>query len=430
MCSLRTMLAAIVASTIVLTAAAVPTYSQPVDPGVGVATINAILGDEIVISTIDNKEYLPAAAYNWKHHEYLVVWHTTWAVGARDIRGARISATGQLLSSFIVYAHATNDSAQPSVAYDPVNDRYLVVWVFDVFGNGSDWDVYGRFIPWEGPGANLQAFPICTFGSHQWSPKVAYGRAVEEFLVAWVNEDQAGLVKMYISGRRVTAATGAFPGGASDLTISDASENRIGADVTYNLARNEYLVVYENGVDIFGMRLTGNLGHNFGGEFGIAGWPDTETHPAVAACHEVDQYLVVWQSNQGATQDAIYARFIGGDGVPGSVHQIDDATGNERKADVACNYGGNQYQIAWQKEYTNGKYGIWSRLLQPDGTLCAHDVLVPASSGGGRTAPAVTGGHTTYLTAWEHEREGTAYQDIHGRIATPHVLFTPLVRRN
>ncbi len=393
-------------------------------------SVDSYLSGEIVVSAVDNEEYLPAVAYNWKHHEYLVVWHTKWTVGSRDIRAARISEQGQVLSSFVVYEHNTRDSAQPTVAYDPVNDRYLVAWVYDALGNGSDWDVYGRLIPWEGPVAGLQAFPICTFASHQWNPRVAYGRAVEEFLVVWVNEDQAGFVKAYISGRRVTAANGAFPGGASDLTISQLTENRVGADVTYNLARNEYLVVYENGVDIFGIRLTGNLGHNFGGEFGIAGWPGAETHPAVAACHAVDQYLVVWQADQGATKDAVYGRFLAGNGAPGSVHLIDDATGQEREADVACNDAGNQYQIVWQKEYTNAKYGVWGRLMQPDGTQRLHDVLIPASSAGGRTEPAVAGGHTSYLTVWEHERDGTAYQDIHGRLASPEVLFLPLIRRS
>ncbi len=71
----------------------------------------------------------------------------------------------------------------------------------DASGNGSDWDLYGRLIPWNGPVASLSAFAICNFGSHQWNPKVAYGRAVEEFLVVWANEDQTGFVPMYLSGR-------------------------------------------------------------------------------------------------------------------------------------------------------------------------------------------------------------------------------------
>ena len=150
-------------------------------PDAAPTSVDSHLSGEIVVSAVDNEEYLPAVAYNWKHHEYLVVWHTRWTVGSRDIRAARISEQGQVLSSFVVYEHNSRDSAQPTVAYDPVNDRYLVAWVYDAFGNGSDWDVYGRLIPWEGPVAGLQAFPICTFASHQWNPRVAYGRAVENF---------------------------------------------------------------------------------------------------------------------------------------------------------------------------------------------------------------------------------------------------------
>jgi len=429
MFALRVFFAFLFVVCLLLAAGGVAVKGQERPLGAAPTSVDSHLGGEIVVSAVDNQEYLPSVAYNWKHHEYLVVWHTRWAVGSRDIRAARISEQGQVLSSFVVYAHNTKDSAQPTVAYDSVHDRYLVVWVFDAFGNGSDWDVYGRFIPWEGPVAGLQAFPICTFASHQWTPKVAYGRTVEEFLVVWMNEDQTGFVKGYISGRRVTAANGAFPGGASDLTISHATENRIGADVDYNLARNEYLVVYENGVDIFGMRLTGDLGHNFGGEFGIAAWPGAETHPAVAACHAVDQYLVVWQADQGVTKDAVYGRFLAGNGAPGSVHQIDDATGHEREADVACNHAGDQYDVVWQKEYTNARYGIWGRLMQPNGAMRPQDALIAATTLAGRTAPAAAGGHTTYLTAWEHERDGTAYQDIHGRLATPEVLFLPVIWR-
>ncbi len=394
------------------------------------AAANPYLGGEIVISALDNEECLPSVAYNWKHHEYLVVWHTKWTIGTRDIRAARISDRGQVLGAFTVYEHATKDSAQPTVVYDPVNDRYLVAWVFDASGNGSDWDLYGRLVPWDGPIASLNEFVICNWGTHQWNPTVAYGRAVEEFLVVWANEYQAGTLPVYVSGRRVKAADGSFPGGSSDLTINHATENRVNPDVTYNLARNEYLMVYDNAVNIFGIRLTGNLGHNFGGEFSIAGWPATEIHPAVAACEGADQYLVAWQSNQDAGNDAIYARFVGGDGAPGSVHLIDDTTSPEQEADVACNLSGTQYLVTWQTRYTNLKYGIWGRVVQPDATLEPGFVIVQPGSATDRTNPISAGGHTNYLVVWEHDRDGTSYQDIHGRLITPNVVFIPLVLRN
>jgi len=393
------------------------------------ASADVYLGSEIVVSAVDNEEYLPSVAYNWKHHEYLVVWHTKWAIGTRDVRAARVSDTGQVLDTFIVYEHATKDSAQPTVAYDPVNDRYLVAWVFDAFGNGSDWDLYGRLIPWDGPNASLNEFAICAWSTHQWNPRVAYGRTVEEYLVVWNNEYQSGTLPVYISGRRVKAADGSFPGGNSDLTINHATENRVNPDVTYNLARNEYLVVYDNAVDIFGFRLTGNLDHNFGGEFGIAGWPGTEIHPAVAACEGANQYLVAWQSDQGASNDAIYARFIAGDGTLGNVYLIDDTTSPEQEADVACNLSGTQYLVAWQTRYTNLKYGIWGRLVQPDETMEPQFGIVAPGSTADRTEPIAAGGHTNYLVVWEHQRDGTSYQDIHARLISPYMLFLPLVIR-
>jgi hypothetical protein len=408
-------------------------WARPISAGASAATAGPHLSGEIVISALDNEEYLPAVAYNWKHREYLVVWHTKWAIGTRDIRAARVSEQGELISWFTVATGAGSDNhirAQPSVAYDPINDRYLVVFIHDIWGDGSDWDVDGRFIPWDGPSAYLTEFPISNWNTHQWNPKVAYGRAVEEFLVVWANEYQAGTPPMYISGRRVKADGSGFPGGTSDLTISNPTENRVNPDVTYNLARNEYMVVYDNAVDIFGIRLTGDLGHNFGGEFVIAGWPSVEIRPAVAACQGADQYLVAWQSDQSASNDAIYARFIGGDGTLAGVHLIADSTGPEREPDVACNQAGNQYLVAWQTIYVSDKYGIMGRLVHPDETMDAGFVIVDASWTAGRTEPVVAGGYTNYLVAWEHERDGTSYQDIHGRLITPYTLFLPLVVRN
>ena len=387
------------------------------------------LSNEITISNNDNETYFPSVAYNWKHHEYMVVWHTKWAVGSRDIRGARISDTGQVLSTFIVYEDTTNDSAQPTIAYDSVNDRYLVVFIYDVWGDGSDWDLYGRFIPWDGPDASLNEFAICTWNTHQWGPKIAYGGTVSEFLVVWANEDQAGTIPMYISGRRITAADGSFPGSDSDLTISHTTENRVNPDLSYNSARNEYMVVYDNAQDIFGIRLTGDLNHNFGGEFAIAGWPGAEIHPAVAACRGANQYLVAWQSDQSASNDAIYARFIDGGGTIGNVYLIDDTTSPEQEPDVDCNFSGTQYFVSWQSRYTNLEYGIWGRLVEPDETLESEVEVVPPGSTASRTTPVIGGGHTNYLVVWEHERDGTSYQNIHGRLITPYKIFLPLILR-
>ncbi len=385
------------------------------------------LGRELTISAIDNEQYLPSVAYNWKHHEYLVVWHDTWVMGTRDIRARRISDRGEVLSEFSIYDNPTRDSAQPSVAYDPVHDRYLVVWVRDTFGDGSDWDVYGRFIPWQGPDPGLNAFPIITWTTKQWNPKLVYARSTEEFLVVWWNEHPS--LPGYTSGKRIFADGSGFPNGGSDVTINHPTQNRIEPDVAYNLARNEYLVVYSNGMhDVFGTRLRGDAVPLGGGEFGIAGWPSLEHNPAVAACRQVDQYLVTWESEEGG-DSAIYARFVNGNGSVGSVHLIDNITSPEKNADVACDQDGGQYLIAWQTRYTNLKYGVWGRLVRPNAQMSPQFPIRHPGSSSDRTMTAIAGGATNYLVAWEHERDGTNFQDIHGRLITPNTVFQPVLMR-
>ncbi len=128
-----------------------------------------------MISSIDNVKHFPAIAYNSVHNEYLVVWHTEWVIGTHDIRAQRVSPTGQLLGDeMLIFANDTRDAAQPSVAYDPVYDRYLVTFIYDYFGSGSDWDLYGRFIPWNGPSPFVHAFPLIEWPSSQMYPKVVY----------------------------------------------------------------------------------------------------------------------------------------------------------------------------------------------------------------------------------------------------------------
>jgi len=408
-----------------------PTHARLSELAATSASAGPHLGGEIVISALDNEEHLPAVAYNWKDDEYLVVWHNKWGGGGRDIYAQRITGQGELKSWFAVSA-GPQSRAQPSVAYDPVHDRYLVVWIHDIHGDGSDWNVSGRFIPWNGPDAGLTEFAICTWGTHQWNPKVAYGRAVEEFLVVWNNEYQAGTPPMYISGRRVKAADGSFPGGTgSDLTISHGTENRVNPEVAYNLSRNEYLVVYDNTQDVFGTRFTGTGNPLAGGEFGIAGWLGAETRPSVAACRETDQYLVAWQN----PQPDIYARFVDGDGsLDPIVLHLDYTSIREVEPQVACNAGGTQGLVVWQQQFSNltGPYGVRGQFVNTDKTLGAAFTIMSPTSGvvAEFTTPAVAGGGVNYLTVWEHDRASTAFQDIHGRLITPHVVFLPLLLRN
>jgi len=353
------------------------------------------------ISELEGNEYGPAIAYNSNHDEYLVVWHDVYDV----VHARRVSSTGQLLNSFDV-STSPNGKRQASVAYDPVRDRYLVTWLYDYFGNASDLDIYGRFIPWDGPSAGLLDFPISNWTSDQSRPVVAYAQAEDEFLVAWVNS--APGVPIYISGRRIFADGSGFPPG-DGFPISSGAEDRDFPDVAYNLARNEYLVTWQTdtagGGDIDGVRLSATGTALGGGEFAIAGWTADERIPSVAACDTADQYLVAWQSDQdtGGSDWAIYGRFVSGAGVPGNVPLIVDRTAPQTAVDMSCDAAGQQYLLAWEDVYAGGDVGVWARVVHADETMEPDFPIVQPGTNRDRTEPAVAGGATNYLIAWEHD---------------------------
>ena len=417
---------------LLLTVGGGSSYAQFSELNSTVMISDQYLGEELVISALDNEQVLPAAAYNSNHDEYLVVWQNTWP-GNKDIYAQRINGRGELISWFAVgptdeFNPYPNDRVQPSVAYDSINDRYLVVWAYDTDGNGNNWDIHGVMVDWDAPIQGLHQFIICDWSTQQLDPRVAYSETEEEFMIVWQTDHPS--FPDYISGRRMKASDGTFPGNDSDFTISDTTDARIDPEIAFNQLQNEYLVVYDDTVDIYGSRFSAT-GAPQGGEFGIAAWPGEETLPSVAYCSKNDQYLVAWQN----PQPDIYARFINADGsLDGGPLHMEYTGVDEVKPEVACNQGGNQFLVTWQQQFSNasGPYGIAGQFVNTDHALeSAFGIMIPSSGISAEfTTPVVAGGKTNFLTAWEHDREGTSYQDIHGRLINMYEVYLPLITRN
>lgn len=370
------------------------------------------MGPEITISALDNEQFLPHVAYNNLRDQYLVVWHNFWG-GNRDIYAQRLDGDGNPLSSFTVSA-GTFDRAQPAVAYDEINDQYLVVWAYDFLGDGSDWDLYGRLIPWNGPEPSMTEFPIESASTSQMQPEVAFALAQQEFMVVW---SDLGATPTEVTGRRVSL-DGTFPIN-SMVYFSSGASDRTNPDIAYNLARNEYLVTYDlAGVDIWGTRLTAGGTILGGGEFSIAVWSDPESRPAVAACKEgADQYFVVWQSMHSPTNNEVYGRFVSGEGTPGDAVYFAGTTLDEQMADITCHTPTREYLVVYEGEYIGGSLGIFGKLLTIDGQLSNEFLIGPVDIN--ETNPtAVAGMEDGIIVTWEHGRTGTSYQDIRGRRIT------------
>jgi hypothetical protein len=134
--------------------------------------------------------------------------------------------------------------------------------------------------------------------------------------------------------------------------------------------------------------------------------------------------MVVWQSNGGIGGSSIYARYLSGGADLGSVQLVRSTTTPNFDADIACDALGKKYLIVWTESYVSGGKGIWARFVHPNGNLDPAFEVVAGSLLEHRSQPAVMGGKTNFMTAWQHL--GTNPTDIHG-ILVGYFLYLPFV---
>ena len=393
--------------------------------GITVAPSSAevTMGPERTISNQDFHEYFPQAAYNSIHDELLVVWHDVSPLQSRSIMGKRVDSQGNTISEFIIEFDAVRDNAQPTVSYDVSHDRYLVSWVRDFSGDGTDWDVYGRIIPWQGPTGAFPSFAIATPSSKQWSPRAVYGVPAGEFLVTWWTEGSGG-VNSYISAQRV-GADGSLLGG--NLAVSSGPEERTSPDVAYNVARNEYLIVFQQanvgGWDVQGVRIGGAGGGILGGgDFVVAGWSDWESAPRVAGSFDNGDWAVAWHSDLPAGHKDIYVRrlWVNGGGfveMAAPVH-VRSTVGDDQYPDIEARPNSSEFLVAWEEPYTNGLFGIEARTIDTSNSLGPLFSVRPVYGGqiGDSSRPDIAAAPNGWFAVWEQGRDANpSHQDIHGR---------------
>ncbi len=149
-----------------------------------VSNSGALLGGaEIVIST-GGAAPNGQVAYNPNTNEYLATWRDQ-VVTERGLKGRHISANGVLVGDEIVISSLFPGSGNPtaSVAFDPTNDRYLVV-----FGVFQETEILGQFVSSSGAlmGENFSIASNLTSGA---VPFVAYSDIDSVYLVVWLESN-------------------------------------------------------------------------------------------------------------------------------------------------------------------------------------------------------------------------------------------------
>jgi len=410
-----------------------------------------------------------AIAYNDDLNEYLVVWSDTRDGSTLDIYGQLVTSAGAPKGdNFVIRDHATNSMTAPDVAYDTINQRYLVVWyaltAYSIEGRlfNSDGTAYASaFTIAAGTLANPRCFPavacyahaangtyvvtyhggasgnyniysrlvgvtgtvgsekpVCTAADDQKDPDVAVDPATGIFLIVW-EDGRSGTDEIY--GCR-QSATGFLYAEFNISPSTTSSHPRHTPAVAFNPnagTAGEWLVAFERDVSgdsqISGRRVTA-AGAATGDELiYICNDSADQRYPAVAYNANANQYLVVWHDDRnGASNLDIYGRRVDAAGVPqgSGATAICTATGNQSYPAVAASDDSTGYLVVFQDAVSPP--GIQGQRVSTAGALVGSRITVAAPAQK-RPAVAYNSTNTEYLVVWHDYRKGANNADVYGQ---------------
>lgn len=400
------------------------------------AFAKGFLGPELLISQAsgmpETERFAPAVAADWVRGQYLVVWHNKWPGPHRDIYARRVANDGRLLSWFAITA-GPNDRMQPAVAFNAADAEYLVVWMHDVSGNGSQYEIWGKIVAWDGsyrkPEFQIISYPGRTF----WTPRVVWNHNRNQYLVVWNAIDTtSGLptdVSSMLLDRKGNKITGRI------LTTSTYPQQ---ADVAYGWNKDEYLVVFvrtytqaTTGNDIYGLRVSAdNAVVSPPGVITIHSGAKDQNGPRVIADGQGD-YMVVWEHAYQPADHDIYGRKVDKNGNPvGGSFVVSNWPQDERSPAVTANFSANpEYVATWQRATPTGQVLAARRW---SGGLVGQYFEVTEGEFWETVNPAIAANPPNYFFAWEGDSTAnpTVVRHIYGRQWASNAVMIPLVVRN
>ena len=275
----------------------------------------------------------PAIAYNTVDNEFLVVWEGSRRAPeplSREIYGRRIAGgSGDFVGGEMAISDGglPTSAENPALAFNPLNNQYLVVWQAEQAGAlaSEEFEIFGQRLSSAGAQIGTDDFRISTTGSDGDAARDATNPAVafagENYDVVWQADGGAVNDKTEIYLQKIAAGTGALVGANTQLTTTPGgpllgSEN---PDICYLPAVDFSMMVCQ--IDAFvdgeyqilaaytifppGTLISNTPGH-------------TAINPAAAYNPVLDEVVVVWESiPMGDTDGSEIAMLrIDGRGVP------------------------------------------------------------------------------------------------------------------
>lgn len=397
--------------------------------------VHGRLSPEILVSQAPSMpladRYKAAVAANFVRGEFLVVWHNKQPSGVRDIYARRVAKDGRLLSWFAISTGA-KDRLQPAVAYNASNAEYLVVWMFDVSGNGTQYEIWGKIVAWDGSYQKPEFKIISWPGRSMWTPRVVWNNNQNQYLVVWTAFDTTSLQATDVSTMLLDNKGNLLQG--SVLTTSTLPHQ---VDVAYGWARDEYLLVFvqshtqaTTGNDIYALRVSaGNAVVMPPGLIEIYAGAEHQNAPRVAADAK-GGYMVVWQHEYEPGDNDIYAQEMSGVGKPiGGILPIATGKNDERAPAITTSFHSKpQCFLVWERAVPNGSTLAgrqWGEGLKPE------LFTLPEAAFWETVEPAVAWSPPYCVVAYagDSTSDPTVTSQIYAHTWAPSAAWLPLILR-
>jgi hypothetical protein len=234
----------------------------------------------------------PHIAYNSARHEYLIAYGGyTSNQGLHDeLRLQRMDAdTGTLIGTSTRVTN-TPGAFNCNVAYSRASDLYLLVWDS---GYDSPCPLYATRL--DSAAAPIKSVFYVSTAPYVWAgnPAIAFNSVNDEFLVGFqAYYDRQPQTWWDYYAQRVRAGDGALLG--SNLTIAASGDSELNGDIAYDSDMNRYLLIVEGGTPTPWCQFISGSGTLMGNRFSIADEYFNGGMAGIAWNPVTKEYLATW----------------------------------------------------------------------------------------------------------------------------------------
>jgi hypothetical protein len=371
----------------------------------------------------------PSIAYDSNHNQFLVVYVSDTP---SDIHGQLLDPFLNPIGVSFPICTATNGQFRPMVAFDPANNRFLVVWNDT---RDSSNDIYGQLVNTDGTmyptlGDTAANIPISTAANSQYVPDISFDTSSERFLVVWQDSRNAD---SDIYGQLVNADGSLYPtpgDTTSNFVVNNASDNQAVPAVAYDSNNRRFLVVWDTSPNdnIYGQLINtdGSLyptPSDTTSEFPISTAANSQRETSVAFDSINSRFLVVWRDFRSSNND-IYGQLIDEEGAlfpsPGDTTantSICTDTSSQGWPDVSYCSMSRRFLAVW---YDHRDASLYGQIIDEDGSLYPNpgdtttniQIADSAYDTDSRVSAVANPYCGNYLTGNTHEDTGTFSVEI------------------